>query len=89
MNKFTKALSAVVLLVPAFTLSVANAGDKKGFSKKEKKCHVMASAKTGLSQEKDEKKKGAAMKTKKYLKAYNDCMKGNSGGMSMPRIPKF
>lgn len=89
MNKITKALSVAVLLVPAFTLSVANAGEKKGFSKKEKKCHILAAAKTGLGKEKDPKKKAAAMQTKKYLKAYNDCMKGRSSGMSMPRIPKF
>ncbi len=88
MKKITKTLAVAMLLIPVFTLNVATAaGDKKPkLSKKEKKCHVMAAAKTGLKN-KELTKKGDGAKAKKYLSSYNNCMKGRSSGM--PSIPKF
>ncbi|VAW79342.1 hypothetical protein MNBD_GAMMA12-479 [hydrothermal vent metagenome] len=89
MKKFTKALAVSMLLIPAFTMSVSMAAsDKKSkMTKKEKKCHLSAGVKTGLKN-KELSKKGDGAKAKKYLNAYNDCMKGRRSG-GIPKIPGF
>lgn len=76
----SKTLLAVVMTLP---LTLANAGDKKE-DKKEKKCHAMAAAQTGLEAPKEKGKKEDP-KAKKYMDAYNECMK-DDGKMGLPKM---
>ncbi len=83
----SKTLLAVVLTLPLTLANVAQAaGDDKKEDKKQKKCHVMAAAQTGLEAPKDaDKGKKEDPKAKKYMDAYNECMK-DDGKMGLPKM---